>query len=77
VLEAFKTAADSGAEVKIVYDRRGKAHVQKPGKKKRYRVWEATEPAAAAAGRPAAARHNTGLLPAKRSTDDGLVRGAG
>jgi len=49
-LEAFRTAADSGAAVSIVYDRRGKAHVPAPGKKKRYRVWEATEPAAAAAG---------------------------
>jgi phosphatidylserine/phosphatidylglycerophosphate/cardiolipin synthase-like enzyme len=49
-LEAFKAAADAGAEVEIVYDRRGKAHVPKPGQKKRYRVWEATEPAAEAAG---------------------------
>jgi phosphatidylserine/phosphatidylglycerophosphate/cardiolipin synthase-like enzyme len=50
VLEAFKAAADSGAEVKIVYDRRGKVHVPKPGKKKRYRVWEATEEATNEAG---------------------------
>ena len=48
-LEAFKAAADAGAEIRIVYDRRGKAHVPKPGQKKRYRVWEATEPAAEAA----------------------------
>jgi uncharacterized protein YegP (UPF0339 family)/phosphatidylserine/phosphatidylglycerophosphate/cardiolipin synthase-like enzyme len=49
-LEAFKSAADSGADVRVVYDRRGKVHVPEPGQEKRYRVWEATEPAAEAAG---------------------------
>jgi phosphatidylserine/phosphatidylglycerophosphate/cardiolipin synthase-like enzyme len=49
-LEAFKRAVDSGVEVEIIYDRRGKAHVPPPGRKKRKRVWEATEEAAEAVG---------------------------
>jgi phosphatidylserine/phosphatidylglycerophosphate/cardiolipin synthase-like enzyme len=50
VLEAFKRAADADAEVKIVYDRRGKPYKPQSGRKKRERVWEATEEATAAAG---------------------------
>jgi len=49
-LGAFAEAIDKGADVQIVYDRRGKLHVPPPGKKKNKRVWESTEPAAAEAG---------------------------
>jgi phosphatidylserine/phosphatidylglycerophosphate/cardiolipin synthase-like enzyme len=43
-LEALKSAADSGADVRIVYDRRGKPSESSP------RVWQATEAAVAEAG---------------------------
>jgi hypothetical protein len=49
VLERFKAAAESGADVRSVCDRRGKLHLPKPGRKKRDRVREATEAAVAAA----------------------------
>jgi phosphatidylserine/phosphatidylglycerophosphate/cardiolipin synthase-like enzyme len=46
VLNALKAAADRGVDVKIVYDRRGRASSDK----NRAKVWQQTEPAIAAAG---------------------------
>lgn len=46
VLDALKAAADRGADVKIVYDRRGRASTDP----KRAKVWQQSEPAIAAAG---------------------------
>ena len=59
-LAEFAAAADAGADVQIVYDRRGKKHVPEPGERKRYRVWEATERAVRDAGlRPHMIRRQT------------------
>ncbi|MFG1643336.1 phospholipase D-like domain-containing protein [Amycolatopsis sp. NPDC049252] len=46
VLDALKAAADRGVDVKIVYDRRGRASTDP----KRAKVWQQTEPAVTAAG---------------------------
>jgi hypothetical protein len=46
VLEELKAAVDRGVDVRIIYDRRGKAN---PDPKKR-KVWQSTEPAVEAAG---------------------------
>ena len=46
VLDALKAAADRGADVKLVYDRRGRASTDP----KRAKVWQQSEPAIAAAG---------------------------
>src|SRR5262245_37748042 len=46
VLEALRAAADRGADVRIIYDRRGEA-AKRGGKRK---VWESSEPAIRRAG---------------------------
>lgn len=46
VLDALKAAADRGVDVKIVYDRRGRASTDP----KRAKVWQQSEPAITAAG---------------------------